>query len=152
MSETPQLLTRLNSDLKRAMKGEVSVAPTTVRQLLAAVQNKIIAVKPNALTDADVLAVFKTELKKRREAATAFAGAGRDEAKQQEEVEAAYIETFLPAAMPDVEIQAAIDEVIASQPSPNIGAVMGAVMKKTNGQADGTHVRALVEASLKKQP
>jgi len=134
------------------MKGEVNVAPTVVRQLLAAVQNKIIAVKPRALTEADVLAVLKTELKKRREAATAFAGAGRDEAKKQEETEAVYIETFLPAAMPDTEIQAVIDQVIASQPNPNIGAVMGAVMKQAKGQADGTRVRALVEARLNKQP
>src|SRR6266542_3064449 len=69
---------RLNEDLRTAMKGRDELTVSTLRLALAAVRTaEVSGAEARELSDDEVLAVLTKEAKKRREAATAFAGAGR---------------------------------------------------------------------------
>lgn len=101
--------------------------------------------------NSDEVAILQTARKKRLESAKAFRDGGRDDSAEQEESEAALIEAYLPAQMPDEELKAIVSEAISSTgaASPaDMGKVMGAVMPKVKGLADGNRVQAAVKEQL----
>ncbi len=99
----------------------------------------------------DEVAVLRRERKRRLEAAEAYRDGGNGERAEAEEAEAREIERYLPAEMPDDELAALVDEAIAasgaSEPG-EMGKVMGALMPKVDGRADGKRVSALVRERL----
>jgi hypothetical protein len=150
MSDT--LKRSLQRDLTAAMKGRDEVTTATLRMALTAVTTEEVAGRQaRELTDDQVLAVLRRELKKRREAAEAFAAAGRDESAQRELAEAAVLEGYLPAQLGDDELNAlvvdAVDRVGATSPR-DLGAVMKAVQPAVAGRADGGRVAAAVRQVL----
>jgi uncharacterized protein len=95
--------------------------------------------------------VLGTEVKRRREAATAFAEAGREESAASELAEAAIYEAYLPAQLSDEELERIVDEVIAETGADGpkaMGQVMKATMARVQGRADGSRVSAMVKARL----
>jgi uncharacterized protein YqeY len=92
-----------------------------------------------------------TEVKRRREAAAAFAEAGRTDSAAAETAEAEIYEAYLPAQLSDEEltsiVDAAIDDVGAEGPQ-QMGQVMKAAMAKVQGRADGSRVSVLVKDRL----
>ena len=99
----------------------------------------------------DELAVLRRERKRRLEAATQFRDGGRPELAEQEESEARLIEGYLPAELPDAELDplvaAAIADMGASGPK-DMGKVMKVVMAGTEGRVDGGRVAARVREAL----
>src|SRR4051794_34520424 len=96
---------RLNDDLHAAMKAREELTTSTLRLALAAVRTAEVAGKQaRELTDDDVLGVLTREAKKRREAAAAFAEAGRAEQAAKESAEGAILERYLPAQLSDAEL------------------------------------------------
>ena len=88
---------RLRADLTASIKARDEVRSSTLRMVLTAVTNAEVAGKQSReLSDEDVLGVLTSESKKRREAAEAFADAGRDEQAAKERAEAAVIADYLP--------------------------------------------------------
>lgn len=89
--------------------------------------------------------------KKRREAASAYDGAGRGKLADRERAELKVLEGYLPAQLADAElcelVSAAVTEVGASGPKA-MGAVMKAVTPRVNGRADGGRVAAEVRRQL----
>lgn len=137
------------SDLTEAMKAKDAQKLSVLRMLKAAFLNESKAASGNdELSDDDVVTLLKREAKKRKEAMTAFTEGNRPELAEQEQAELVIIEEYLPAQMDDAAISAAIDEVLSGMDNPQFGAVMGAVMKKTAGQADGDRVKELVNQAL----
>src|SRR6188472_317578 len=126
----------LHSDLTDAIRGRDSVrAGTQAREL----------------SDDDVLKVIAKEAKKRREASTAYTGAGRPELAAKEDAELAIIETYLPAQLADEEIEALVAEAVAETGAtgmPQMGQVMKAVQQRVAGRADGGRVAAVVRKVL----
>src|SRR5215468_12111173 len=99
------LKARLESDLRDAMKARDELVTSTLRMAIAAVRNAEVAGKAaRELSDDEVLGVLTKEAKKRREAAEAFAGAGRAEAARKEQAEEKILERYLPAQLSDEEI------------------------------------------------
>jgi uncharacterized protein YqeY len=101
--------------------------------------------------DADEVAVLQRERKRRLEAAEAYRQAAREDLAGAEESEAAIIEAYLPAQIPDDELRAIIGDVVAETgaSSPQeMGKVMSAVMPKVKGRADGKRVSAVVQEML----
>lgn len=141
---------RLTADLAASAKARGARRVSTLRLLLAAVHNEEIAKKVAALTDADVLTVIEREAKRRREAAAAYADAGRSEAAAAERAEEEILRAYLPPPLSDAEIQEVITAVLAEQVgSPHVGTVMGLVMSRLKGRgADGDRVRTLVSRML----
>ncbi|MCR4261094.1 MAG: GatB/YqeY domain-containing protein [Candidatus Colwellbacteria bacterium] len=142
------LLTKLQDDLKTALKGGDSETVGTIRMLQAAIQNEHIAKgKDKELTDEDIMAVLRKEAKKRRESADVFAGAGRQDLADKEEKELALIKTYLPPELTDQEIEAIVLEVVSGGQS-EFGKVMGPVMAKIAGRAEAGKVSEAVKKAL----
>ena len=92
---------QLQSDLTAAMRARDQVGASTLRMALTAVTTEEVAgTEHRDLTDDDVLKVLTKEAKKRREAATAYTGAGRAELAAKEEAELAVLEGYLPSSSP----------------------------------------------------
>src|SRR5207248_2057079 len=103
------------------------------------------------LTDDEIVTVLTREAKRRREAADAFAAAGRDEQAAAERAEGAVLDTYLPAQLSDEElaglVAAAIEETGADSMRA-MGQVMKAVTPRVAGRADGGRVAAEVRRRL----
>jgi uncharacterized protein YqeY len=145
---------RLRSDLTTSIKARDEVRSSTLRMVLAAITNAEVAGKvARELDDDDIIGVLSTEAKKRREAATAFADAGRTELADKESAEAAVIAEYLPAQLTSEEIAeivtAAIEQTGAADEGMRaMGKVMGAVQPQVRGRADGAAVAAEVRRQL----
>ncbi len=101
--------------------------------------------------DADAVAVLQRERKKRLEAAEAYAAADRGDQAEAERLEVALIEAYLPEQLSDAELAALVEEAVEQSGATSIqdmGRVMGMVMPKVKGRADGNRVSALVREQL----
>lgn len=145
---------RLRADLTAAIKARDTIRSSTLRMVLTSVTNAEVAGKEaRELTDEDVLGVLTSEAKKRREAAEAFADAGRAESAEKERAEAAVIADYLPEQLSAEEIAALVSEAIASTGAAEegmrgMGKVMGVLQPKVKGRADGGAVAAEVRRQL----
>ena len=109
-----ELKDRLRNDLTAAMKARDTMRSSTLRMVLTAITNAEVAGKQSKeLTDEDVVAVLSTEAKRRREAAEAFAEAGRTDSADKERAEAAVIADYLPEQLSEDEIRDLVASVIA---------------------------------------
>jgi uncharacterized protein YqeY len=149
-----ELKDRLRSDLTTSMKARDEMRSSTLRMVLSAITNAEVAGKvARELDDDDIIGVLSTEAKKRREAATAFADAGRAELADKETAEAAVIADYLPqqldaAAIAEI-VTAAIQQTgAAGEGMRAMGKVMGAVQPQVRGRADGGAVAAEVKRQL----
>jgi uncharacterized protein YqeY len=143
---------RLRSDLTAAMKARDEVRTRTLRMALTSLaQAEVAGSSARELSDDEVITVLTKEAKRRREAAEAFAAAGRDEQAAAERAEGAVLDTYLPAQLSDEEIAAmvaaAIDETGASGMGA-MGQVMRVVTPRVAGRADGARVAAEVRRRL----
>lgn len=143
---------QLHADLTDAMRRKDDVRRATLRMVLTAVTNEEVAGKQaRELSDDEVLKVLARELKKRKEAATAFADAGHADRAAAEKAEAGVIESYLPAQLSDDELAAlvasAIAEAGASGPQA-MGQVMKRVQPQVAGRAEGGRVAAEVKRQL----
>jgi hypothetical protein len=152
-----ELKDRLRADLTTAMKSRNTMALATLRMALAAVRNEEVAGKAaRELSDEDVRKVLAREVRKRKEAAEAFAGAGRPEQAAAELAEADLLTGYLPAQLDDAELNDLVAQAIAEVTDtlgerPGIrqmGQVMKAANAKVAGRAEGGRVAAVVKASL----
>jgi uncharacterized protein YqeY len=148
----PGLKDRLRADLTTAMKGRDELSTATLRMVLSAVSAEEVAGKEaRVLSDDDVIAVLRREAKKRREAAEAFAGAGRAEQAERERAEEGVIATYLPAQLADAELAAIVADVVTitgAAGRKDMGRVMGAVTAQVAGRAEGGRVAAEVRRQL----
>ena len=98
-------------------------------------------------TDDETAEVLRRGIKKRREAVEAYEKVGRTAAANTEQAEIKALEEFLPAAVPPDEIRAAVREAIAGG-ATDLGKVMGVVMPRFKGRADGKVVNQIVREEL----
>jgi uncharacterized protein len=143
---------RLRVDLSAAIKARDDVRTRTLRMALTAVTNEEVAGKQaRELSDDEVVKVLTREAKKRREAAQAFADAGRPEQAAAERAEGEVISGYLPEQLSDEElsrlVSAAIAETAASGPKA-MGQVMKVVRPKVGDLAEGGRVAAEVKRQL----
>lgn len=143
---------KLETDLSAAMKARDEVRTRTLRMALTAVKNEEVAGKRSReLSDDDVVRVLTREAKKRREAATAFGDAGREEQAQAERDEGTVLEEYLPAQLADEELTALVADAIAATGAAGpraMGQVMKVVNPKVAGRAEGGRVAAEVKRQL----
>jgi uncharacterized protein YqeY len=152
MSEPQTFKSRLESDLRDAMKARDELVTSTLRMTLAAVRTAEVAGKQaRELGDDEVLAVLTKEAKKRREAATAFSDAGRADSAAKELAEEEIIGRYLPKQLTDDEIASIVADALRAggftgpaQMGPAMKAAQGAVA----GRADGGRVAAEVKRQL----
>ena len=148
----PELKRRLQADLNTSMKARDELTTATLRMALTAITTEEVAGKSaRELSDDEVLRVLTKESKKRREAAEAFAGAGRTELAEREQAEGKVLDAYLPAQLGDAElrelVQAAVAEAGATAPN-QMGTVMKLVQPRVAGRADGKRVSDEVRRQL----
>ena len=142
---------RIQQELTGAMKAREELRLRVLRMLKTALENRRIE-KMSALEDAEALAVVKSLIKQRREAVEEFTKGGRADRAAEEEKEIGVLEGYLPAAVSDEQIRAAIEAAVketgAASPK-DVGKVMKAVMGRFTGQnVDGKRVNELVRQRL----
>jgi uncharacterized protein YqeY len=146
------LKTRLEQDMRAAMKARDELVTSTLRMALAAVRTAEVAGRSaRELTDDEVLGVLSKEAKKRREAATAFAGAGRAEQAGKERAEEEILERYLPSQLSDEELAAIVADALATGDFAGpkaMGAAMKAAQAAVAGRAEGGRVAAEVRRQL----
>ena len=142
---------QLGADLTAAMKAKDAARLSALRMLKAAVMNKGVE-KGRDLDDAEVLQVVASLVKQRRDSVEQFEKAGRADLVAKETGEIAVLEHYLPPALSQDEIEAAVAAAIAETgaTSPkDMGKVMKAVMPKLAGKnADGKAVNEAVRRTL----
>jgi len=133
--------------IKEALKSGDQIRLSTLRFLLAAVQNEEIA-KQREAADEDVIAVVQKQVKQHKESIEAYEKGGRQELAQKEKNELEILNKFLPQQMSEEEIKKIVDEARASLSEGdknNFGKVMGMVMAMVKGKADGNLVSKVVK-------
>lgn len=144
------LKARLSDDMRTAMKAREKLKVSTLRLASSAVTYAE-KDKRRELTEDEVIEVLAREVKKRREAASEYIAAKRQDLADKELKEAEILKGYLPEQMSTDEITAlvkeAIEETGALGPG-DIGKVMGAVIPKTKGKADGKQVNEIVRSLL----
>jgi uncharacterized protein YqeY len=148
----PTLKEQLRADLTAAMKARDETKTRTIRMALTSISNEEVSGNSaRDLSDDEVLKILGREAKRRREAAAAFADAGRSEQAAAERAEEEVLGGYLPAQLSEDELAVlvaqAIAETGASGPS-GLGQVMKAVTPKVAGRAEGSRVAAQVRSQL----
>jgi len=138
---------QLQLEITQALKDKQDLKLQTLRMLSSALHNEKIA-KGEDLTDQDVQQIIKREVKKRKEAFESYKSAGREEAAQKEADEMKILETYLPEMMSDEDVEKIVEEEIGNNPDAKAGQLIGVVMKRVAGQADGGKVAELVNKKL----
>ena len=147
-----ELKERLRADLNAAMRARDRVRMRTLRMALTSITTEEVAgASARELSDAEIMKVLTREARKRREAAEAFGGAGRDEQAAAERAEGEVLAGNLPAQLSDDELAALVSAAIAETGAsgmPGMGQVMKMLTPRVAGQADGARVAAEVRRQL----
>jgi hypothetical protein len=141
---------RLNEDMKQAMKNQDKFKLSVIRMIRSAIKNVEIDQK-RTLDDNEVLEILNREVKQRKDSLQEFEKAGRgdlaDSVKKELEVISAYMPRQLTAEEVEDIVKQTIQETGASSKA-DMGKVMGALMPKVKGRADGKLVNQLVQKHL----
>ncbi len=141
----------LQAALKEAMINKNNLHRDVIRGLLSAVKQVEIDSQKTVAGD-DVIAIIQKEAKKRRESIDEAVKVGRSEIADAEKLELAIIEGFLPAQLSREQVATIVQETIAQTgvtSAKEIGKLMGALMPKVKGLADGKLVNEVVRELLK---
>ncbi len=142
----------INARLKEAMKAKDAVRVACLRLIVAAFKNRAIE-KRGELDDAECIKVLSTLAKQRGESIEMFKQGGRSDLADKESAELKIIQSFLPAALSEGEIQKIVEQTIAEVGAAgpkDMGKVMKALGPKVAGRADGKLVSDAVKAQLLK--
>ncbi|NCN11709.1 GatB/YqeY domain-containing protein [Candidatus Kaiserbacteria bacterium] len=141
----------IKASLKDALKAREEVRLRTIRSMLTAFTNELVATSrtpQQILKDDEVVAVIKRLAKQRRDSIEQYEAAKRTELAEPEKAELLILEEYLPVLMSQDEIlpiAKAIKAKLAITDKNKLGMLVGAVMKELAGKADGTDVKAVVE-------
>jgi len=143
---------QLRTDMVAALKSKDELRLSTLRMALSAITTEEVAGKvARELSDDEVLKVLAREAKKRREAAEAFASAGRAELAAKERAEGSVLDEYLPAQLGDDELAAIVRAALAESGATGpqaMGQVMKVVQPQIAGRAEGGRVAAEVRRQL----
>ncbi len=140
----------INQKIQGAMKAHDEIRLSTLRLLSSAFNYEFIA-KQHRLSEEEELEVVRHEAKKRKEAIEAYEKAGATDRAEKEKKELIILQEFLPPEMSDEELTKLVDEAISETKATtmaDMGKVIGAVMAKAKGNADGKKVSDLVRSKL----
>jgi len=143
----------LNTELKLAMKAGDKRRVETIRMITAGLKDKDIEARGlgKTVSDDDILGLLQKMVKSRQESMEIYDKAGRPELAAQEREEIAIIQSFLPQALSEAEVEAAVAEAVTEVGAASIkdmGKVVGVLKSKYAGRMDFGKASALVKAKL----
>ena len=143
--------TRLNDDMKQAMRDRDVLRRDVIRYLRSEVKNQEIR-DQKELDDAGVIQVLSRQAQQRRDSIEAYREADRQDLVDKEESELSVIMAYLPQQMTQEEITALVQQVVAevgASGPEDMGKVMSAIMPQVQGKAEGREVNAIVQQTLR---
>jgi uncharacterized protein YqeY len=146
------LKNQLQSDLIEAMKAHDEVKTSVLRMVKAAILKYEVSGDRKEATDADILNIINKEIKSRKDSVEQFTGGNRMDLADKENAEIKVLEAYMPPQMSEDEVKQIVLEVMNSTGATSkadIGKVMGPVMAKVKGLADGGMVNKIVGSLLK---
>ena len=144
------LKARINDDMKATMRAKDAPRLSAIRLLLAAMKQKEVDERVE-LSDTDIVSIIGKMIKQRRESIAQFEKGGRQDLADNEKFEISVLRAYLPQALSDAEIAAAIAETVqatGAKAMADMGKVMAVLKPKLAGRADMGKVSALVKARL----
>ncbi|MDM5315840.1 GatB/YqeY domain-containing protein [Fictibacillus sp. b24] len=144
------LLNDLNQDMKQAMKDKNKQKLSVIRMLKASLQNEAIKLG-RELNEEEELTVLVREMKQRKDSLQEFEKAGRDDLVAGLQDEIAVLTPYLPKQLTEEELQEIVAQTISetgAASKADMGKVMGALMPKVKGKADGGLVNRIVQQQL----
>lgn len=145
---------KIQEQIPEAMRAKDGVRLTTLRGVLAAFTNEAVALKrtpKDKLSDLETIVVIKRLVKQRKDSIEQFKKGGRQDLADNEEAELKVLEEFLPAQMTEEEVEKIVRlkiEDLKITDKSKIGILIGAVLKETGGNADGSLVKKIVDEIL----
>ena len=143
---------QIKEDLIVAMKAHDEIAKNTLKGLLSAFTNEVIAnggTPQSEVTDEVALKVLKRLVKQRKDAIAQYKQGGRDDLVENETAELKVLEKYMPEQMSEDEIRKIAEtkkEELGVEDMSKMGILVGAVMKETKGNADGALVSQVVKS------
>jgi uncharacterized protein YqeY len=145
------LTERIESDFKEAMRSKDAARLSTLRMLKSAIGYYKMEKKREKLTDADIAAVIKKQIKQRQDSIEGFEKGGRTDLVDKERAELAILKSYLPEELSQAQIEEIVKAVIAevgATTKADMGKVMKAVQDRTAGRADNRLVSQIISAHL----
>ncbi|MFC7372532.1 GatB/YqeY domain-containing protein [Fictibacillus iocasae] len=144
------LLDQLNQDMKQAMKDKNKQKLSVIRMVKASIQNEAIKTGRD-LNEEEELTVLTREMKQRKDSLQEFEKAGRDDLASSLKEEIVVLTDYMPAQLSEDELNEIVTSTIAevgASSKADMGKVMGALMPKVKGKADGGLVNRVVQQHL----
>jgi uncharacterized protein YqeY len=144
------LTSKIQADMRSAMKSKNADLVSTIRLLLAAIKQQEID-KREQLTDSDALTIVERLVKQRRESIQIYTEAGRNDLASKESAELEILTTYLPKQLSDEEVELIIQETLSSldaREPKDMGKVMAALKTQLSGKADLSRVSTRVRDLL----
>ncbi|HVY07992.1 MAG TPA: GatB/YqeY domain-containing protein [Burkholderiales bacterium] len=144
------LRARIAEDMKTAMRAKETARLSAIRLLLAAMKQREVDERIE-LADADVLAIIDKMIKQRRDSIEQFQKGNRPDLVEKEQFELDVLQGYMPAAMSEAEIDAAVADAISASGAKamaDMGKVMALLKPKLAGRADMGKVSGAVKAKL----
>lgn len=155
MTTDSELKTRIQNDIAHALRSGDELLKSTLRMALAAIKNAEVAgSEAIVLSTEQVVAVLRSEVKKRLESAQIYGDAGRQELADKESKEAEILQGYLPAAMDPAALAAIVAEEVAKAADAGqsggkaMGGIIKAVRDRVGDAADGSAIAAAVKSAL----
>ena len=146
---------QIKSELVAAMKAKDEAKVSTLRMIGATLKDKDIAARPSGKTDGisddEILSMFQTMIKQRKESIELYEKGGRADLAEKEKTEIEIISAFLPAQMDDEAIKSAIEfeiQAVGASSIKDMGKVMGALRSKYAGQMDFGKASGIIKSML----
>lgn len=142
---------QIQKDLIENMKAKNEAAVGAIRMLKTAIMKLETAGEAKTANDEEIIQLVNKEIKQRKDSIEQFEKGNRPELAAKEKAEMAFLEKYMPAQMSEDEIKAVIKEGMSTtgaSTKADLGKLMGAIMPKVKGKADGGLVNRLVQSML----
>lgn len=144
----------ISEDIKRFMKNGEKVKLSALRMLNSNIQNRMIELRKDTLSEDETLAIIAKQVKRHRESIDQFQAAGREDLVEVENEQMETLARYLPEQLTEDELLSIVSEVldrIDAVSQKDMGLAMKHVLSKTKGRADGSMVSRIVIEQLKKR-
>jgi uncharacterized protein YqeY len=145
------VLDQLNNDLKTAMKAQDKERTSVLRMLLSSIKMKEIELRPNKITEKDIILCVKNNIKTRKDSILEFKKGNRPDLIQKEEKEIVVLTEYLPKQLTSVEIEEIAKKIIlelGAQSKKDLGRVMGKLISEYKEVIDGKEAKEIVDKLL----
>jgi uncharacterized protein len=142
---------KINNDLKEAMKAKAEARLRTIRSIKAAILNLKTSAANVQIGEDEEIKMLQKMVKQRKDSLSIFEQQGRTELAQVEREEIDIIESYLPQQLSEAEIEAIVQEAIATTGASSVkdmGKVMGLASKQVAGRAEGAVISGIVKRLL----